>query len=358
VLDAMGMAAVRLAMRASSAGLSKSAQETIAAQLDAAQRQGIRFESTEREGSMRMCYEGELFSRILAIPSASAEHKARAVLALTDRQCDDPLLAIQKPLEQAKQEEWRAKTLDLASSQDLPVTLKNRLHLRRASVWSTVAFDRSRHQVANAQQAAQRALDELAAVDKADLPDDDLAVYNDAIMRVNASRWAAQPASESAGPTSGTHIRRVAGKQPGQSCVQLAQADKVLTERCTFGQVWTNSWSMNREGTAGALAVQTMAAWREMWVFRKQSGQWSIDVLVPAATMPDTGYAELAGWVQGGEYMLVAREARGEGKYLRSYDVMEISSLSVKRRASDPSLLAAFQKWQQPQWKQSSVSQR
>ena len=136
------------------------------------------------------------------------------------------------------------------------------------------------------------------------------------------------------------------------------QAQQMLAKRCTYGIVWTASWSVNREGNAAALAVQSLASWREMWVFRKAAGQWTIDVLPPAATLPELGYAELAGWVQGGEYMLVAREARGEGKYKLSYQVMELSTLSAKRQATDPSILAAFQRWQQPQWKQMTVSLR
>ncbi len=356
VLDAIGSAAERLGQRASATGLSKSAQETVTAQLDAAQRYGIRFESVEQHSKMRICYDGDVFARLLAMPAASSEHKTRAVLALTRNDCDDPQLAVKNPLEQAKQEEWRAAVLDKAEPQNLPAYLHNRLQMRRASVWSTVAFDRTRKGLPTAQLAAQRALDALGAVNKSELPDEDMAAHNDAIMRVNASRWAAAPIAVAS--NSNLSIRTEASSNPGETCVQLMQAQQMLTKRCTYGIVWSASWSVNREGNAGALAVQTMANWREMWVFRKMAGQWTIDVLPPAATLPELGYAELAGWVQGGEYMLVARESRGEGKYKLSYQVMEISTLSAKRQATDPSILGAFQRWQQPQWKQMTVSLR
>ncbi len=356
VLDAIGSAAERLASRASSMGLSKSAQETITAQLDAAQRYGIRFESVEQNGKMRICYDGDVFARLLAMPAASAEHKTRAALALTRSDCDDPQLALKNPLEQAKQEEWRAAVLDKAELQSLPAYLHNRLQMRRASVWSTVAFDRSRKALPTAQAAAQRALDALGAVNKNELPDDDVALFNEAIMRVNASRWAAAPVAVPS--SSNLSIRLEASANPGETCVQLMNAQQMLAKRCTYGIAWQASWSVNREGNAAALAVQSLASWREMWVFRKQAGQWTIDVLPPAATLPELGYAELAGWVQGGEFMLVAREARGEGKYKLSYEVMEISMLSTKRQASDASILGAFQRWQQPQWRQMSVSLR
>jgi hypothetical protein len=81
-------------------------------------------------------------------------------------------------------------------------------------------------------------------------------------------------------------------------------------------------------------------------------------VLIPAAVNPDVGYVELAGWVPGGQQMLIAREARGEGKYKRSYEVMDLATLTTQRQASDPSILGAFQRWQQPAWKQMSVSLR
>lgn len=357
VLEAIGSAADRLASRASSTGLSKSAQEATTAQLDAAQRYGIRFESVEQAGKMRVCYDGDLFARLLAMPSASAEHKAHAALALARSDCDDPQMAVKNPLEQAKQEEWRAAVLDRADARNLPVYLLNRLQMRRASVWSAVAFDRARQGLPTSQAAALRALDALGAVNKSELPEEDVALHNEAVMRVNASRWAAVPSAQVASG-SNLSIRVEASSNPGESCVQLMNAQQMLTKRCTYGIVWPASWSVNREGNAAGLAVQTLASWREMWVFRKQAGQWTIDVLPPAATMPEVGYAELAGWVQGGEYMLLAREARGEGKYKLSYEVMELATLSTKRQASDASILGAFQRWQQPEWKQLSVSVR
>jgi hypothetical protein len=361
VLDAIGTAAERLARRASTPGLSKNAQDSVAAQLDAAQRYGIRFESFShadvQDGKVTICYDGDVFARVLALPSASSEQRARAALALTRSDCEDPHLAIKQPAERSKNEEWRAAVLDKAQAQDLSAYVANRLHLRRASVWSTVAFDRSRSgSSAAAQAAAQRSLDALASVNKAELPDDDTSAFNDAVMRVNASRWAAAAAVPNAGRL---QIHTTPGAEPGQTCVSLQDEKKTpLAQRCTYGLVWAASMSVNREANAVALAVQPLAAWREMWLFRKQAGGWSIDVLPPSATQPELGYAELAGWVPGGQQVLLARESRGEGKYKRSYEVIDLSTLNIQRQATDPSILGAFQRWQQPQWKQMSVSLR
>jgi hypothetical protein len=35
-------------------------------------------------------------------------------------------------------------------------------------------------------------------------------------------------------------------------------------QRCTYGLVWPGSATLNREGTALALAVQPLDAWREL----------------------------------------------------------------------------------------------
>ncbi len=56
--------------------------------------------------------------------------------------------------------------------------------------------------------------------------------------------------------------------------------------------------------------------------------------------------------------MLVAREASGEGKYKRSYELMRVDSLATIGQAPEPSLLPAFERWQDPAWKQSTVSLR
>ena len=81
-------------------------------------------------------------------------------------------------------------------------------------------------------------------------------------------------------------------------------------------------------------------------------------MLPPAPTAPGIGFAEFAGWVPGGQQMLVAREARGEGRSKRSFGLVRLDGLGVERQASDPSLLGAFQRWHDPAWKRATVSVR
>lgn len=357
VLDAIGTLAERLAGRASSgSALSRGAQAGVAADLEVAQQYGVRFTSYEREGRMRVCYDGEAFRRVLAMAARPAQ-QARAALALTRADCLDPALLPQQ-LHQANQ--WRADVLDRVEVASLPGYVKNRVALRRAQVWSTLAWEQARLGQPP-QSSAQRALAELASVRPAELPEADAAAWNDAVMRVNASRWAAVPLPDAAGPSSRPSVQTVAG-QPGETCVLLVDARHAasdpLARRCTWGVVWPQSASLNREGNALALAVQPMAGWRELWLFRRSRAGWSVDVLPPGAVSPSLGYAEFAGWVPGGRQVLVAREARGEGHYRRRYEVLSLDSLAVQRQSPDPAALGPFQRWADPGWKRNTVSLR
>jgi hypothetical protein len=353
--DALGAMADRLAHRASwGAGLTKSAQATLAAHLDVASRYGIGFRSEERDGRMQVCYDGDAFRRVLAMDAAPAQ-KARAALALTRAECVAPGL---QPAQRRDADEWRADVLDRVDAASLPGYLRNRVLMRRAAVWSSLAYQRARLGGAS-EAAAQRALAELAAVNKADLTDADKASYSDASMRVSASRWAAQPAVSASNRQPAIVTIDSA---PGETCVLLVDAkndvNHPLARRCTYAQVWPQSASLNREGNALALAVQPMEGWRELWVFRKRGATWTLSVMPPANVNPELGYAEFAGWVPGGRQMLVAREARGDGKYKRSFELVSLDSFVATRQSVDASQFGPFQRWQDPSWKRMTVSLR
>ncbi len=357
-LEAFGTFADRLARRASSGmARNRTVEATLSAHLDVASRYGVNFLNHERAGRMQICYDGDAFRRVLGMPS-TPEQRARAALALTRHECVPPDLG---PLARNGYDEWRADMLDRVDTSALPGYLMNRVQMRRASVWASLAYQRAR-MGESADAAAIRAITELAGINKSELAEGDLAAYNDAAMRVNASRWAAVPAVPAAKPK---RVRIVtAAGEPGETCVSLvdaksSDAEKPLVTRCTYGIVWANSATANREGTALALAVQPLDTWREMWLFRREAdGWWTVSVLSPAAIAPDVGYAEFAGWVPGGRQMLVAREARGEGKYRRNFEVMRLDTLAVARQAGDPGVLGAFQRWQDPSWKEQTLSVR
>ncbi len=356
-LDALGSFADRLAQRASTGtSTSKPAQAALSAHVEVAARYGVKFASYEREGRMRICYDGDAFRRVLALPAQPVQ-KARAALALTNPDCADPAL---QPLQRHQWNRWRAQVLEQVDARELPGHVKNRVALRRAAVWSTLAYEHTRLGEP-AQAAAERAIAELASVQKGELAEEDQSAFNDAAMRVNAARWAAVPARGTPADPKRPSILTQPG-QPGETCVLLVDAKhdaaRPLARRCTYAVAWTQSASLNREGTALALAVQPVDGWRELWIFRKRGGQWNVEIVPPAALVPGIGYAEFAGWVPGGQQVLVARAARAEGRYRRSYEVVSLDSLAALRQAGDASALGAFQRWGDRGWKEMSVSLR
>jgi hypothetical protein len=359
-LDALGTFADRLARGASApAAANKSTQAAQTAHFEIAMNYGVVFATYERNDRMLACYEGEAFRHVLASQSAGDELRARAALALTRLECTPGDL---QPVEKRQADETRADLLDKVDVAKLPPYLRNRVLMRRAAVWNSLAFQSARRGEATQAQAS-RAILELSRVTKDDLTDEDQRVYADAATRVNASRWAAILATQKPQPKGGERPRIATARgQPGETCVMLVDSKhdgaNPLARRCTYGMVWEESATLNREGNALAIAVQHTETWREMWIFRKSEGSWSIRALPPAAATPGVGYAEFAGWVPGGKQMLVARESFAEGKYRRTFALMRMDSLTTASEATDPAQLPAFQRWQDPAWKQATLSLR
>lgn len=404
VLDAMATLSERLADRASRNtprpdGSPSPADVQVAAQLDVAARYGIRFRTLEREsGVVQLCYDGEAFRRVLAMPAATAEQQARAALALTRADCMAPATT---PAQREPMEQWRADVLDKVELRGLAPYWKNRVLMRQVAVWSSLADVRARRvqmtatnsaqpstqsalqasaqtntqastqasaqtspQMASSrgpapQEAAAKALSAFALIQPADLADDDQAAFNEAVMRGNAARWLALPAAAAEQTLAGLRLTVQPG-QPGETCLTLSAVGgrDTLVRHCGWGLVASSSARVNREGTAVALASVPTDGWRELWLLRKTPQGWRLTVMPPAAAQPGIGYAELAGFAPGGKEMLVAREARAEGRYRRSYEVVDLDSLETRRQAPDPSQLGAFQRWQAPDWKAASLSLR
>lgn len=358
VLDAIGRQAERLGERASRGALRTRDQAALTAHLDVARHYGVTFRSVEAGERVRLCYDGDADRRLLALPSASAAQRVRAALALTRDECQDSRARAD---EREAADRARADLLDLADGPGVPAQWRARLSMRQASVWSRLAYARAqRAETGPAREAAERALQAVARVNRDDLDDDDRARYTEAALRVNAVRWAAGPA-----PATGTRLAVTTRTgDDGQTCVTLNDARKgkkavaPLVERCSWGVVWAGSASVNREGNALALAVQPLDGWRELWVFRQTAEGWTVQVLPPAALNPGIGYAELAGWVPGGRQMLVAREALAEGRQIRRFEVVDLRTLIPQRSAFTPDALGPFVRWPDPAWKRESLALR
>ena len=350
--DVLGTLADRLAQRAS-VNRSDAREVVLAAHLEVVASYGVHINSFEHGGRMQLCYDGEAFRRVLALPS-SDEQKARAALALTRPECVDPDLS---PVQRHALDEWRTDILDRVPRDHLSELLRNRLRVRSAAVWASVAFQRTRRGEKN-REAAQRALQELTQVDPRQLAESDMEDYNEAAVRVGASRWAGEslPATKS-----DLRIVTEAG-EPGQTCIALIDKQhdgkRPLLKRCTFGTVWTNSVHVDVQGNVLTLAVQPLEAWRELWVFHLEGDAWQLDVMPPGVDSPDVGYIEFAGWVPGGKRMLAARESKIGGRFKQSFEVVDIASLHVYKRADKPEYLSIFYRWQDPQWRRQTLSLR
>ena len=379
VFDAMGTMAERLAWRANVAAANaanvpvRPGEPTAAAQLEVAADLGVKFTSLERDGHVWLCYDGDAFRHVLAL-EPSPDEAARAALALTRHDCVDDMTP---PLQRWQVDQARAALLARVPVAGLPPYVRNRIRMRQAGVWSAIAFEDTRRIAVQGGTApdglpsvgandvlvaGSEALEALAGVDRSELADDDQSTWTDAAMRVGASRWAAEPVFA---PSAGSlHVATQPG-QPGETCVLLVDAkhgaDRPLARRCTFGTVWTASARVDAGATAVTLAVQPLATWRELWMFRKGADGWTLQVLPPSTEASGVGYVEFAGWVPGTGQVLAAREVRDPqraSRFLRTYELLDGRTLATQKSADAPSSLKAFNRFQDPAWKRVTVSLR
>ena len=347
--DAIARMAERLADEASA---SSSRSTDAAAHLEVVEQFGIRMKSFERNGRMQVCYDGELFRRVLTMGGAAPQERAHALLGLTRPDCIDPALG---PAPRAALDDARRELLDEIKDADLPPLMRTRLHLRRAGVWASVAYEQARRGEPS-KTAAGRALAELMAADPNELGEDRRSEYVDAVVRTGAVRWAAATAAPAA---DGLTLSAAPG-EPGQTCVTLGESQHPhaapLVRRCTYGIVWTASAHAIPQGPALVLAVQPLESWRELWVFHEDAGNWTVDVLSPGLGDPEEGYVDYAGFVPGSKRLLIAREVKEHGRFRRRFEELRLGDLALLRQASSPELLRDFGRWQDVAWRRDTLA--
>jgi hypothetical protein len=346
--DAIARMAERLADAASGNG----SRPEVAAHLEVVQQFGIHMRSFERGGRMQVCYDGELFRRVLAQAGASSEARAHAALGLTRPDCIDPDLG---PMLRAVLDDERRELLDEINDRELSAITSSRLHARRAAVLASTAYEQARRGD-SPRMAAERAHAELLAVNPADLGDDRRVEYEDALLRVGAVRWAfAAPAARTE-----PLLLSTAPGDPGQTCIALSETQPgrtvALARRCTYGIVWMDSAQTILKGAALVLAVQPLESWRELWLFHAKAGAWTVDVLSPGADDPEEGYVEFAGFAPGSKRLLIAREVKDRGRFRRRFEEVRLDDLALVRQASSPELLRDFGRWQDVAWRRDTLS--
>jgi hypothetical protein len=346
-LEAIALMAERLADMAS--GNTNMAAD-VGAHLDVVSQFGIRMRSFERNGRMHMCYDGELFQRVLTLPRASAEERAIAALSLTRADCINPALGI-APRTALDQE--RSALLAGIPERDVTPLTRSRLHARRAAVWASLAFEEARSGEPGA--AGRSALAELLSVRFNDLGEDRRSEYTDTVLRVSASRWAMSEARPPLDP----FALSVAPGDPGQTCVALHKPHSgalTLVQRCTYGVPWMASAQVIAQGQALVLAVQPLEGWRELWIFHQRGDTWIADVVPPGFDEPESGYIEYAGYVPATGRVLIARELKERGHFRRSFEELRLNDLVTVRQASSPELLRDFGRWQDVNWRRATLA--
>jgi hypothetical protein len=370
VLGALGTMAERLARRATAPAAVKraGADATLAGQLSVVESYGVRFLRFERGQRTVVCYDGDAFARLLALPAAPAEERGRAALALTNRACLDPAAS------PTQRRAWNQARLDLLTGLDGLEAAKNglgrlsahRLRLRAVDAFAERAHDQAvLGQGEAAARAAGEAMRRLALVDPGELAPEDRVTYSEAALRASAVRWLAEPPAP---PVRRTAARlEIAPGRAGETCVRLRAggppAAKIPAappiERCTFGVVFPSSLRWAPSGRIATLAVAPVAGWTELWIVRA-GDDGRIDVLPPALGTPgeDLGNNELAGFSPDGRRLLVARVFRVAGKLGRRFEVLAPDALTVERWAATPERLTAFQRWSSPGWRKTTLASR
>jgi hypothetical protein len=354
LFDALGGMAERLGRRASSKW-ARPNDAMLAGEIDVAVSYGVKFHSFvvsgEREGRARVCYDGEAYRRVLALPAATGAARARAALGLTDPACVDPATGAS---DRDALTAWQADVLDKVDAAPLPAWLGGRVRIRAASLRAQAAYVQARAgRWKEAQAAEQAAESALALADKTELADDDVLAYDEAALRVAAVRHAA---SQSPPPK----IVEIATRAKGETCVRFAKL-----EHCTYAVVWPSSVRVAPHGDAIVFAQSPLPSWTELVLLRRGHDE---ETIAPAAVDPELGYVELAGFSPDGARLLLAREARMTGPLgqpgtlapwiQRSFQIILANGLTVEKQATRLDNFVSFRRWQSPDWRRATLALR
>lgn len=351
MLDALVVLQERLAARALAAPGGQ--QGTAAAHAEVARRYGWPLETVTRaDGTQQLCPNPKPAALLRGHPAATASQRVRAALALTRGDCLHGELL---PSQRTALLEQHAAWLEGIDATALPPVERNRLLLRRASVWASLAFGRREGDARQPTQAAFAAWNQVIA---AELTEDDGPAQREAAIRLSPLRWLLQP------PVQQRRVGRLdlslERGDAGQTCLVWAGAAAAggTARRCSHGLIHLASARATPDGQTVVLSVQPLDGWTELWRLDAAGG---VEALPPAAQAPGLGAVEWAGWWStgaGGTQMLVAREAEAGGRVLRRFEVYGTDWTQPLRWAGDADLLGAFQRGADAAWRAGSTLAR
>ncbi|MBW2732891.1 MAG: hypothetical protein JRH20_10910 [Deltaproteobacteria bacterium] len=368
VFAALGKMSARLAWRASRT-VSPRHGLTLAAHLEVARHYGIRFKSDTRGDRTHLCYVGDAFRRVLA-QKASPRLHAEAALQLTNKRCEKRPPGMREKVSVLA---WSLGVLERVDPTTVAPYVGNRLRLRRSNVAARLAYHWARlGELDKARTASKGAHRAFLRVDHGNLSRGDTKRYGQAALLVAANRWARGARAKAKTQTktkrqtkTKTKTRSISlavekGEKAGQTCVVLRQRgqSKAVKRRCSYGLVWPSSIQLGPRSRQATIAVQHLPGWLELWVFRRVGDGWLVDSVVPAATDPQLGYVEWAGWTPGGRDLLVAREAYVEGRLVRRFAALRPANLTSRVQSRSLRHFVTFRRWHSAGWKAETLALR
>lgn len=356
-LRALGVLSDRLARRASAR---RRPGDQLPEHLAVAASYGVEITTVDVEGASVACYDGEAFRRLLALGGTEPD-RAIAALALTDPRCR-PRAAPAKELELAR---WDTEVLGAVEVTRVPSPDRERLHLRRAHAWARLSHELARRAqsgvasgtgpsagVSDPAEAAERAVSELARVDREALGARDTARYEEVAVWVSTVRFAGLGF-----PGSAAGKARLERRPTGETCVVLGGDEVPPVERCTYGVIWEGSLRTSPRGDLRIVAAAPIRGWVELWLFSWTGTEWTSQTLVPGAVEPELGYVEHAGWTPDGG-LLVVKEVKRGGAIEREFQLLQAAGAVVEKTARTASGLAAFRRHASPEWRRGTLALR
>ena len=114
------------------------------------------------------------------------------------------------------------------------------------------------------------------------------------------------------------------------------------------------SWKIRDGFTKGSIGAIAQTPDGYLWL-GTEFGLVRFDGVRAVAWQPPAGQSLPSNYIGK---LLAAREAKVNGKFVRSFEVLNMETLNVEKHADRPDSLSLFYRWQDPAWKRQTVSLR